>query len=269
MAFINRSKKKILFLSSTSHHNDDGQVDIILSPELYWVRLFTIPVNNTKDALSVVPTFFDDFLNILDYKFYAIKQTNNKYLCFAYNESKIIDLIKQSNINFNNISKIYFAQNEFHKLNNVKLANEYFGYQNNILVKYPLNLIDKNSFRTFNLSSQNLSKYSISIYKTSKYLDVKSIYTLSIVFIFISILNFSKIININSQISIININQKRIQKEYKLLPTKLQTRSIIKKLNRIKNRQENIRKSLEIALLESKNKQLKVISLSNGRIVYE
>jgi len=269
MAIITRNKKKILFLSSTSNHNYDGQVNIILSPELYWVRLFNIPVNNIKDALDVIPTFFDDFIDISKYKFYAIKQDNNKYLCFAYNESDIIDLIKQSNLNFNNISKIYFAQNEFNTLNNFQLANEYFGYQNNILVKYPANFIDKDLFKTTNLSSLNLSKNSISIYKTSKYLDVKSIYTLSIVFILISILNFSKIININKQISAIDINQIRVQKEYKLLSTTIQTKSIIQKITKIKNKQEKIRKDLEIALRNSKNKHLKVINLKNERLVYE
>jgi len=109
---------KTLFLTKTSYYECDEKINIILSPELYWVRIFDIPIKNKNDVVKVMPSFFESFLDVDNYKFYVIELEDNKKLCFAYDESLITKTIQDANLTLNQISNIFFAQTE---LNSLKL----------------------------------------------------------------------------------------------------------------------------------------------------
>jgi hypothetical protein len=239
------NKNKKLFLTRNSTFSYEEKVDVVLSPELYWVRIFDIPIPNKKEALSVVPTFFEDFLDIEDYKFYAVKQEDNKYLCFAYDESKVIDAIENANLSLNQVSSIYFAQNELVNLKLTKLENEYFGYQDDILIKFPKSFINEDDFKEFDICETNLSKYHISINYTSKYIDNKSLYLISAIILLISILNFSKVYTLNNTIDGIVSKQIQIKKDFKIPSTMIQTKSIMRTLNIKGTKQIKLRDALD------------------------
>ena len=95
MNILKANKNKIFFLTKKSRYSYGEAADIILSPELYWVRIFDIPITNKRDMIKVVPTLFEDFLDVEEYKFYAVKQEENKYICFAYNENEITKIQKR------------------------------------------------------------------------------------------------------------------------------------------------------------------------------
>ena len=261
-------KNKILFLTKTSKYTYDKKIDIILSPELYWVRIFDIPIKSKKDTLAVVPSFFEDFLDIKSYKFYVIKKEDDKNLCFAYDEKFILKTIRNANINLNQVCNIFFAQNEFENLNSFKIEDDYFTNQDDILIKLPKEFINLNEIVDFNLDTIKLSKHSISINKTNKYIDNKSIYILSFIFLITSFLNFGKSIVNNNNIDKIIKNQTKITKQYKMLPTMMQTKSVIKTLERKQAQQIKLRDALK-KTFNVKNKKIKKVSFKNNKVIYE
>ncbi len=262
------NKNKIIFLNKVSNYNYDGKVDIVLSPELYWVRVFEIPIKNKSDVLKVVATFFEDFLDIEDYKFYAIKLEDDKYLCFAYLESLISKTVKDSNLKLKQISNIYFAQNEFIDYSAFQVDSKYFIYQDNILLKVPKELLGDIQTSDFDMDKISLSKHKIFINKSNKYIDNKSIYTLSIVFLLISFINFSKTNVINSMVNQISEIQENMKQEYKMLPTMMQTKSVIKTLEKKQYKQTKLRDILQKDF-RNKSKKIKKVSFKNNKISYE
>jgi hypothetical protein len=259
---------KILFLTKTSQYNYEQKVDIILSPELYWVRVFEIPVTNKKDIISVIPNFFEDFLDIENYKFYFISLEDNKKLCFAYDEDLILQTIKNANITLNQVSNIFFAQNEFKGIDSFKFDNNYFIYQDDILLKVPKELIATNEIINYDMDKVNLSKNKIYINTTNKYIDNKSIYIFSFIFIIIGLINFGKSGIVNSKIDTIISNQQDIKKEYQMLSTMLQTKSIIKSLEKKEQKQIILRQRLKKDF-DLKKQSIQRISFKNGKVKYE
>ena len=112
MSLVSSNNKKV-FLSTNTKITSTQKVNIILSPELYWVRIFDIPVKNTTHARHVLPTLFEDILsNVSELSYQVVKLEENKYLCFAYVNKTIYEAIKKSGIPLSLVDNIYFAQNE-------------------------------------------------------------------------------------------------------------------------------------------------------------
>ena len=79
---------------------ENSKVDIILSPEFYWIRIFDIPVKNIAQAKAVLPSLFEDILlKVGELSYQVIKLEEGKYLCFAYINKKVFEAIKNSGIN--------------------------------------------------------------------------------------------------------------------------------------------------------------------------
>ncbi len=271
-----KNKNKLLYLTKTSNFSFEESVDLILSPELYWVRIFDIPLPNEKQVLSVVSTFFEDFIDVENYKYYIKKQEDNKYLCFAYDESQIIDLIKSAGLNLSQVGNIHFAQNEFKSFpenefvseSSFKIDDSYYIYQDNILIKVPSSFISPLEVQTIDLELVSLSKYKISINYNSKYIDLKSIYILSVVFIFISAINFGKLYVSSNSINDITNEQAKIKEEYKMMPTIMQTKSVLKTFEKTEKQQLNLRKEL-VKVFNSKKKNITKVSVKNYKVSYE
>ncbi len=262
------NKNKIIFLSKTSKYTYDNKVDIVLSPELYWVRVFDISINNKRDILKIVETLFEDFLDTDNYKFYTIKLENNKHLCFAYMESLLSQAIINANLSLSQISNIYFAQNEFDSFTSFKVNDNYLVYQDNILLKVPKELVNTIDVLSIDLDTINLSKYQISINKSTKYIDNNSLYILSSIFLIIAFINFGKINIITNSTNNILKNQQTIKEQYKLLPTMIQTKSVIETLEKKQKEQIKIRDMIQ-GKINLKNKKINKVSLNNGNITCE
>ncbi len=262
------NKNKIIFLNKSSKYTYDKKVDIILSPELYWVRIFNISIENKRDILKVVAALFEDFLDTDDYKFYAIKIEENKYLCFAYMESLISQTITNSNLRLTQVSNIYFAQNEFTDFDCFKVNDNYLVYQDNILLKVPKEFINEIDISIVDLDNINVSKYKISINKSNKYIDNNSLYILSLILLIVAFINFGKTNMIDNSVNHILEKQQTIKKQYKILPTMIQTKSVIKTLEKKKKEQIKIRNILENTI-NIKNKKIKKIVLRNSKVSYE
>lgn len=245
-------------MHSKSKYTTKDKVNIILSPEYYWVRIFDLPLNSTKEVLNVLPNMFEDFIDIEEQNFYVKKLDNNKYLSFAYNDSKIIEAIKDSNLTLSQVKNIYFAQIEFLSFydevnNNFKVDNIILSFIDNILVQIPSRLKMNNNISSVNIQNINLSKDNIYINASSKYLDSKSAYKLSIIFLLLSIFTFGKYLSNKNIIDKIPTQIASLKENSKMLATSLQTNAVIKKLEKISLKQKSIREIFKYILLYKDN----------------
>jgi hypothetical protein len=223
-------------------------VNIVLSPEFYWLRVFDLPINSKKEVLEVLPSLFEEFIDVSNKKYYVKKLNDNKYLCFAYDESIIIEAIKNANISFSQINNIYFAQIELlsivksKNISCMKIDNICLGYMNDILVQVPITL-QVNNTNDIDLSSLQLSKDTINIRETSQYISPKNLYILSFVSIFLSVVILAKMLVLNQLISNIPEQIDSIKSKYNMPSSTIQTNSILKRLNKISKTQIKLREA--------------------------
>lgn len=258
------SKSKKIFLCSDTKINETSKVDIILSPEFYWVRIFDIPVKNISQARAVVPTLFEDLLqDVTDLSYQVIKLETNKYLCFAYINQKIYEAIKQSGINLSLVNSIYFAQHECKNFKQFYVDDKSFLYtQDEILVKIPKELLSekvdlKNYIENINLSANRVDIKLYSNFLTSK--QINMILAFCLIFI---VINFSKYFIYSNEISNLDKKMQDIKISNNLPNSMIQIDSIISSNKKIAQKEINKREAIYY-ILSNNDFEIKNIELQN------
>ena len=262
----------MIFLCSNTKIEVSHKVDIILSPEFYWVRIFNIPVKNITQARHVFPTLFEDILdNVSDLSYQAIKLDENKYLCFAYINKKIYEAIKNSGINLSLVNSVYFAQNECKEFRQFIVEDKSFLYtDDDILVKVPNGILNENINLNENLHHINLSNNKVDIKLYNNFLSSKQIYLILAVSLLFSIINFTKIYDYKNSISLLD-EKIELEKQKSNLPSSMiQVDSIISKYKNIAD-QEIRKREIISYLLENSSFKLDNISLEKDilTLVYQ
>lgn len=209
---------------------------------------------------------FEDFIDVEEQSFYVKKIEDNKYLSFAYNDNKIIEAIKESNLTLSQVKNIYFAQIELLSFcddanSNLKVDNINLAFIDNILVQVPSRLKIDNNISNLNTQNINLSKDNIYINASSKYLDSKSAYKLSIIFLLLAIFTFGKYFSNQQIIDKIPTKIDNLKENSKMLSTSLQTNAVIKKLKKISLKQKDIRGIFKYILLYKGNSKSVITSI--------
>lgn len=258
----NKSKK--IFLCSTTKIHETMKVDIILSPEFYWVRIFDIPVKNINHAKAIIPTLFEDLLlKIEDLSYKVIKLQENKYLCFAYVNQKIYESIKQSGINLSLVNNIYFAQNECKEYEQFTAEDKSFLYtKDGILVKVPNEILSQKLDINEYIQNITLSSNRVDIKLYNNFLNTKQISLILLICLIISFVNFSKYFSYSNEITIQDNKIKEL-KELNNLPTSnIQLDSIINLNKKIAQKEIKKREAL-FYILSNNNFEIKSIELQN------
>ena len=245
---LNKNSK--IFLCSNTKIETAFKVDIILSPEFYWARIFDIPVKNITQAKNVLPTLFEDIVDsISDLSYQVIKLEDNKYLCFAYINKRIYEAIKDSGINLSLVNSVYFAQNECKEFKQFNVGDKSFVYtQDEILVKAPSALFKDNIDLNEHINEINLSSNKVDIKLYNNILSTNQIYFIMAICILISSVNFAKIYAYKSESNNIE-EQIELQKEQSNLPSSMiQVDSIINKYKTISKQEIEKREILEYVL---------------------
>lgn len=234
--FSNKKNQK-LFLSKVSTFNIDSKVDLILSPEFYWVRNFDIPVKTKNEALDVLPTLFEDILPTGEFSYHVVKTDDKKYLCFAYENNSILEYIKKSNLNLSQICNIYFAQTEFKDINSFISKEDAFTYSpEDILIKVPKFYVTTTLDIQDKLKEHKLSSNKINIKFYSSVISSKYIYSFISIFAILITLNIFKYAIYDKNISILEVKSAQIKKSYKMPSSMLETNSIVSKMkSKVKN----------------------------------
>lgn len=256
MSLVSNNNKKV-FLSTNTKISSTNKVNIILSPELYWVRIFDIPVNNITNARHVLPTLFEDILtNVSELSYQVVKLEENKYLCFAYVNKTIYEAIKKSGIALSLVENVYFAQNECVKFKEFTFDNKSFIYSpDNILIKVPKVMLSNPIDLNENINQIELSSHKIDIKLYNNVLSSKQIYSILAIILCMCIINIYKVFDYKTQSSKLD-NQIEIEKKKSNLPSSmLQTNSILSKYKSIENEDIKKRDFLEYLL---SNKTFKI-----------
>jgi hypothetical protein len=240
------SKSKKVFLCSNMKIDEISKVDIILSPEFYWVRVFDIPVKNITQAKAVIPALFEDVLQeVSELSYQVIKSDENKYLCFAYINKKIFEAVKDSGINLSLVNAIYFAQNECRDFRQFCVDDKSFLYtSDDILVKVPNEVLTQKVVLNDFIENINLSSNKIDIKFYNNFLSSKQIYMVLIICTIISIINFSKYFVYKNEISKLDKKIEKIKVSNNLPSSTIQIDSIIKVNTKIAQKEINKREAL-------------------------
>lgn len=266
------NKNKKIFLSRGTKLSVDTKVDLILSPEFYWVRVFDIPVKSITQARHVLPTLFEDILETTsELSYQVIKLEENKYLCFAYINKRIYEEIKSSGINLSLVDSIYFAQNECTKFSSFKLDDKSYLYtEDKILVKVPNSIAFDAIDLIEEIDSIELSSNKIDIKLYNNVLNQKQIYSLILIFVLISAINFYKLIDYKNENSNLDEKIEQVKKDSKLPNSMIQTNSILAKNKKDIDLEFKKRKAVDY-IIENKSFKLKSLNLEKDSVelVYE
>lgn len=269
MSLVSNKHKK-LFLCLDSKVNIKDRVDIILSPEFYWVRVFDIPVKNSTQARHVLPTLFEDVLettNELSYQ--VLKLEDGKYLCFAYINKKIFEAIKNAGISSSQVNSIYFAQTECLEFKQFTICNKAFLYtQDDILVKVPSALLTQSIDLEKNLEKIKLSSNKVDIKLYNSSLSSNQIYSLLFVMLLICFVNIFKIFDYTSEISTLEEKIESTKKASKLPSSMIQTNSILDTYKLKQKSQIELREAVSY-ILKDKRFTLKSVQIKKRNFELE
>lgn len=264
----NKEIKKIFLTKKTKVSALSSKVDIIVSPEFYWVRKFEIPVKTETQARHLLPTLFEDIVNekqVLTYQ--VIKLEDNQFLCFAYNNKKIYDAIKDSDIPISNIQAFYFAQNECKSFRTFETNNQKFMYTSeDILVKVPNNLIEDtiNFDRVIDKIKPSNHKMQIKLY--NDVISSKFYYSLFFIFAVLISSNLIKIVSYTSEIEDLNNKYEQIKKTNKLPQSMIRTNSILESYNSTVSKELKKREAIAY-IIKNRKLNLNSLKIENENIV--
>jgi len=227
-------------------------------------------MDNKKQILSVLPSLFEEFIDISNLKFFVHKIEKNRYLSFAYDENKIIEALEKMQISLSDIKRIYFAQMEFlpffdsSNTNNLKFENTHLSLIDEIVVKIP-------EAMAFNLSDVKivdeikLSNNYITLSSSSRYIDNKTANIVSIFAVLFSLVFLTKMTMNNF---IIDDYQEKIKiikaEEINSLST-IQIKSIIQKYDKTYNKQVLLRNILSNVLVIKDQLNIDILSINIDR----
>lgn len=228
MSLVSNKMSKV-FLSKDKKIDTIDKIDIILSPEFYWVRVFDIPVKSISQARIVLPTLFEDIIeNVRTLSYQVQKLENNRYLCFAYENRVIFDAIKNSGVNLSLVNSVYFAQNECQDFEQFSDGDKAFSYtQDKILVKIPKALLVSDVNINEHIEKVNLSSNKVEIKLYNNLLSSKQIYLIIAACVLFSILNIFKIFDYSTQTKNLDNQIEKFKTTSNMPSSMLQVNSII------------------------------------------
>lgn len=228
MSLVSNKMSKV-FLSKDKKIDTIDKIDIILSPEFYWVRVFDIPVKSISQARIVLPTLFEDIIeNVRTLSYQVQKLENNRYLCFAYENRVIFDAIKNSGVNLSLVNSVYFAQNECQDFEQFSDGDKAFSYtQDKILVKIPKALLVSDVNINEHIEKVNLSSNKVEIKLYNNLLSSKQIYLIIAACVLFSILNIFKIFDYSTQTKDLDNQIEKFKTTSNMPNSMLQVNSII------------------------------------------
>jgi preprotein translocase subunit YajC len=222
---------KVIFYTKDFNEKIDYPVDIVLSPQFYWIKKIDIKIKNLYQAKKIAKNIFDlegDFI------FDAFKIDDN-YFAVAINKNLDIKIDKKY------IKSLRLAQVELYKFDCLGV-NENFSLKkiDDILFCLPKNEDCKNINEVLN--DIKLSKYTISLDTIN--LDKTSLILIFISFIFLISYFLIGTFSYKKDLALIEKKQKELSK-YNLPLTSFQLNAIYENLKEIDVRQKRLRKDLE------------------------
>jgi len=219
--------KTILY---TKDFNEDIKepVNVILSPQFYWIKKIDIPIKSIKEAKKLAKNLFK--LDEKRYKFFALKIDNNYYAIAIEKDLKL-------NIDKKYIKNIYIAQSELKNFNCINVNEKYIIKKiEDLLFCFPKEKCQNNINEI--LKNIKLSKNRINLLNNIE-IDKKSFFFINLSILFIAIYFFIQGFAYKKELENIKLKQHQLFENSNLPKTTFQLQSI---LNNLKSKYQNIQK---------------------------
>jgi hypothetical protein len=246
---IFNKKHKIIFLDASAPDIDTStKVNIILSPSLYCVKKLSLPIEKSSEVQKLLESIFEDILPAGDYS-YSVYKESNYFIAFAYDDTLILNTLKEKGIKIRNVAGIYFAQKELNFIDSATKINDTQSVflKDDILILLPSEWVKDDEF--FNINKISLSNHTIRLAQFGHNTNNnKSFYKIGTTLIILISIIIGEWIIINSKISNFSIKKELLFKKAKLQATMFQNKAMLKKYDKIHTKQMKIREIMSSIL---------------------
>jgi len=266
-----RKQIDTIFLDLNSNKfSNKGNVNVVLSPSLYWVKKVSLPVKYLRDVKPLLPSLFEDILPVGVYSYSAYKKEDDFFI-FAYEDKKILNLLNNNGISASHVNNVYFAQNEFGDMQEaIKIDKDNSLYfKDEQLVIVPNIWVEDSS--DLDISSIKLSKEYIKLKQFGHIVNDKIIYSIMALLIFFILIIGIEYFITTKKISDSVVMREELFEKYKLKPTMLQNRSMLKGYKATHVKQKKLRKYISFILSLSLRNSIKVslINIKSNTLIVE
>ncbi len=246
-----KTDAEIIFLDpNVDIESKEAKTAVLLSPALYWVRSFELPLKSEKEAKKLLPSLFEEFLPEGEFSYFGYFD-GERYIGFAYEEEKIRQLLLHKGVDLAQLEAFYFAQSELDEdMLPAQLGHEWMlASIDGIVVKLPF--MKGTQSKALDLSSLALSSKSIKIERYAAPIERKTLYALCAIFLLFALLYGLEWWRVDQEVVRIQKRSDEIFARYSLLPTMTQNRSVLKKYEKIDTKQKKLRKMVAALLKAS------------------
>ncbi|MEA3371129.1 MAG: hypothetical protein U9Q40_07300 [Campylobacterota bacterium] len=265
---FNQKFKTIFLDPDAAAFELDEQVNVILSPSLYWVKKLSLPVKYVRDAKKLLPSIFEDSLPDGNYS-YSVYKEGDDFFAFAYDDKVILETLQEKGISSSNVAKVYFAQSELSFIEGAVKINETQSIylKDDILILLPCCWVEESG--DLSLEDVILSKHNITLAHFGHIVDTSSLYKIGSVIVALIILVGAELFITTQKLNEAESLKEGLFKKYKLQDTMFQNEAILKKYTAIHKKQINIRKysSVLLSLKLQGDESIKEMNLKNKTFV--
>ncbi len=260
---------KTIFLDPASDSLEiEDDVNVILSPSLYWVKKVSLPVKYLRDVKSLLPSLFEDTLPEGSYSYSAYK-SGDEFFIFAYEDKFIIDTLSSKGVSSTQIKGVYFAQSELSETQGAIKVNETQSIyvKDEIVILVPCCWIEESG--NLDISSIDFSKHRISLKQFGHIVNDKSLYMLATIFSLLIVLVAVEYFITLQKISTTTESRDELFAKHGLKSTMMQNRSLLSEYKTIHKRQTNFRDSVGyiLSLKLKKEQSLSQLTLKNKKLI--
>ena len=264
MSLVFKQQQQNIYLDASADIDVDSKTkyNVILSPNLYWVKKVSLPLKYARDVKKIAHTLFEESIpeNSL-YSYHVYKKEDNFFI-FAYDDKEILSLLESKGITMANISAIYFAQSELDTMQDIYKVNdlEALHVKDGIVILLPLKWFETS--QPLNIIDLKLSKEKIKLQQYHHLIN-SNIIVKTIVFLLLFIAVFSVEFFIYRYQKEQIVKQKnKIFTKYHLKPTMMQNKSILNDYERIYKTQKRVRETIAGFLKANLSKSEKIEDIS-------
>lgn len=237
---FNKNRKTIFLDPNSEQFNIEEQVNVVLSPSLYWVKKMALPVKSVRDAKKLLPSIFDDTLTEGHYNYSVYKQ-EDEFVIFAYDDRVILDTLAAKGISSANLGEVHFAQSELSSTEGALKINETQSIyvKDEIVILLPSGWIEESG--ELNLDDISLSKHTIALAQFGHLIDNKSIYKITAVLVVMIVLVVTELFITSKKVDEIVTLKEDLFEKAKLQPTMFQNKAMLKKYTALHTEQTQLR----------------------------
>ncbi len=247
-----RDDLRSAFLTKSSTlENSKTPINIILSPEYYWVKKVDLPFSSIYRAKKYAPSIFEDNLPLNEEYDYMVKRAKDEksYIFLAYNKDKILDSLKKQVTDIKMIKAIYWTQFELSSIKNIIKVDECNSLINvdEVILFLPRSCEEEGEnistlVQNLTLSNNYTRFFSLSDEKFDSKIAFK-IFGVLLFLIGVFLMDYGIY-----KYKIMKLERERIllQEDYNLPATLIQRRSIYSSLYKKYTKQRNIRDFIDI-----------------------